>query len=165
LTPYELEPPCFRCHLGEGDSADPNLIQCERCIRWIPTYCLPQLIPTTQAILIEGWTCHECKLPSISQPCPHQLCTTQFTPTIHKASDIRKLQGGKHPLTKFLEVPIEQISPTSHHTSPPNIYHRDTSQTQTRKRGITTPHHHPLQNVSIFPTKTHQAQRHIPPST
>ena len=116
LTPKELDPPCFQCHLGEGDSADPNLIQRdERCLKWIHTYCLPQPIRTAHAILKEGWTCHECELPSISQPCPHHLCTIQFTPTLHKASDIRKLQGGKLALTKFLEA---QRTPTSQVITP-----------------------------------------------
>ena len=66
LALEDLDPPCFQCNLGEGNSADPNFIQCERCLRWIYTYYLPQPIPTAQAILKEGWTCHECELPSIS---------------------------------------------------------------------------------------------------
>jgi hypothetical protein len=139
LPPEELDPSCFRCHLGEGDSAGTNLIQCERCLRWIHTYCLPQPITPAQAILKEGWTCHECKPPSISKPCPHQLCTIQFTPTPHKPSDIRKLQGDKLTLTKFLKVPIAPTSPTIHHTALSNTYPMNTPQTQARTRGITTP--------------------------
>ena len=45
IIPAELDPPCFQCHLGEGDSRDPNLLQCERCLRWIHAHCLPQPTP------------------------------------------------------------------------------------------------------------------------
>ena len=91
ITREEPYPPCFHCLRGEGDPVDFNLIQCERCLRWIHSQCLPRLIPKDQIILAEGWTCHECEPPSTLNPCPHKICTIQFPPTPHTVAFIHKL--------------------------------------------------------------------------
>ena len=31
----ELDPLCISCSKGGGDSMDPDLFQCERCLQWI----------------------------------------------------------------------------------------------------------------------------------
>jgi hypothetical protein len=106
VTQEELFPPCFCCLLGEGDTRNPDLIQCERSLRWIHSQCLPKRISKEQLILAEGWTCHECEPPSITKPCPHQICTIQFPPTPHTAAAIHKLSGGRRELTNYLNTHV-----------------------------------------------------------
>jgi hypothetical protein len=101
VIPSELDPSCFRCHLGEGDSTDSNFLQCERCLRWIDADCLPRHIPIEQLLFIEGWICHECDPPSTTNPCLHQSCTLHFAPTPHTKSTIKKCIGGKESLYNF----------------------------------------------------------------
>ncbi len=102
LEPLELDPPCYICGQGGGDSADPHLVQCERCLRWIHTHCLPPPEPPiAELILAEGWTCPQCAPPSTSSPCPHQICTITFTPSIHSIKTIRTRAGGRKAIAAF----------------------------------------------------------------
>ena len=63
----ELDPPCISCSKGGGDSMDPDLFQCERCLQWIHSYCLPIPVPTSEILQIPGWTCPNCAPPSIQR--------------------------------------------------------------------------------------------------
>ena len=60
LEDNEIDPPCVRCKEGGGDFDDPDLIQCERCLQWIHSYCLPSPMPTDTLFTIAGWTCPSC---------------------------------------------------------------------------------------------------------
>jgi hypothetical protein len=88
-----------------GGYRDPNLLQCERCLRWIHAHCLPQPTPIYQLILIEGLTCHKFYPPATTNPCPHQICTIHFAPTPHIKLVIQKCPGGKPALHNFQTIP------------------------------------------------------------
>ncbi len=137
IIPAELDPPCFQCHLGEGDSRDPNLLQCERCFRWIHAHCLPQPTPIDQLILIEGRTCHECDPPTTTNPCPHQLCTIQFAPTPHIKSVIQICPGGKQTLHNFQNIPTTSTQ-TTHNSPIPICYPTNARQTENTPIRLTT---------------------------
>ena len=64
----ELDPPCISCSKGGGDSMDPDLFQCERCLQWIHSYCLPTPVPTSEILQIPGWTCPKLCPPLQRQP-------------------------------------------------------------------------------------------------
>ena len=97
----ELDPPCVSCAKGGGDSMDPDLFQCERCLRWIHSHCLPTPVATTDIMIINGWTCHTCAPPSTKDPCPNQLCLVQLAPSHLKARHIRDAPGGPQALRAF----------------------------------------------------------------
>ena len=100
LIPDERNPPCFRCHLGEDDSAEPRP-HTMRTLSKMDSHLLP--LPTNlhnTSYTSKRMDMPRCEQPSMSQPCPHQVCTIQFTPIPHKAADIRKLHGGKLALAK-----------------------------------------------------------------
>ena len=98
----EASPPCVHCLRGEGNSGDLNLIQCERCLRWIHSQYLPKHISKDQLTLVEGWTCHDCEASSTLYPCPQQLCTIGSPPTPHTVEVIHKLLGARKAVYKYL---------------------------------------------------------------
>ena len=91
LTPKELYQPCFICFRGEGTWATQ--------ISTNASAASDETTHNASLITHQRWTCHECQPPSASDPCPHQLCTIQFSPTPHKAATIDKLPGGKMALS------------------------------------------------------------------
>ena len=97
----ELDPPCTSCAKGGGDSMDPDLFQCERCLRWIHSHCLPTPVATSDILIINGWTCPACAPPSAENPCPNQMCLVQFAPSHLKAGHIRDTPGGTQALRTF----------------------------------------------------------------
>ena len=127
IITLDLDPPSFQCRLREGDSKDPNLLQCERCLRWIHAYCFPHPIPTKQLSLVEGWTCHEYIPPSTTNPCPQQLCTIHFASTPYNKFTIQKCLGGKQSLANFqasTTLTLSAIQNTPMQSSdPPNPEH------------------------------------------
>ena len=97
----ELDPPCVSCAKGGGDSMDPNLIQCERCMQWIHSYCLPTPLATSEILLVKGWTCPQCAPPSVDDPCPNQMCLVQFAPSLQRVKHILKTPGGGAAMRTF----------------------------------------------------------------
>ena len=97
----ELDPPCVSCAKGGGDSMDPNLIQCERCMQWIHSYCLPTPLATSEILLVKGWTCPQCAPPYMDDPCPNQMCLVQFAPSHQSVKHIQKTPGGDAAMRAF----------------------------------------------------------------
>ena len=149
IIPEELDPPCFQCQLGEGDSRDPNLLQCERCLRWVHAHCLPQPTPIDQLILIEGWTCHECDPPTPTNPCPHQICKVQFAPTPHTRAVILKTPGGKQALHNF-QTPTPPDTHTTHNpqTTTTELTHHKHPETTHNNSTPTPPTHRNLKRTT-----------------
>ena len=115
LEDAELDPPCRVCGKGGGASDDPDLVQCERCLQWIHSYCLPTPLSSEDLLLIQGWTCNDCAPPSIDNPCPRQLCSVTFAPSHVGMRNIRSYQGGRDALRAFRSnnQPASESPPTA----------------------------------------------------
>ena len=141
----ELDPPCVSCAKGGGDSMDPNLIQCERCMQWIHSYYLPTPLATSEILLVKGWTCPQCAPPSVDDPCPNQMCLVQFAPSHQRVKHILKTPGGDAAMRAFRRherrlpqppqashfqldsSPTHPPTPPASQKSPPPPYHRTKS--------------------------------------